>query len=388
MTWFKVDDSFYRSKKVRKLGRDRVPCVGLWTLCGDWSADNLTDGFVPWEIVEDWDEEHRWAERLIEAGLWSKDSDDGETGVRFHDWHEWQPTRSQVMAERRYNARKSALYRDPELVEVVRQRDRDRCRYCGAKVNWKDRRSAVGGTYDHVDANGLNTVDNLVVACRSCNSRKGDRSANEAGMPLLEPGAMGPATSSGRGSNQQGSSSYLDTDQVGSRTFQDPVPTRPVLKETPPPSLAPLAETDEFAEFWAAYPRRVEKRAAEKAWRAALKRKASPEQIIAAAKGYAERTRDTEPRFVKHPASWLSAGAYEDEQPGASVKAALRSFEEYRTAAAATEAGRLLGIACILREQPPSDETPRAEWLHRARVEWIDRHESEIRTALTERKTG
>jgi hypothetical protein len=80
------------------------------------------------------------------------------------------------------------------------------------------------------------------------------------------------------------------------------------------PSLAPLADLDPgFAAFWAAYPRRVEKRAAEKAWRAAIKRKVDPARVVEAAKRYADLTRGTEARFIKHPASWLNAGAYDDE---------------------------------------------------------------------------
>lgn len=112
ITWFKVDDSFYRSRKVRRLGADRVCCVGLWTLCGDWSADNLTDGFVPWEVVEDWDQDRSWAARLIEVALWFETEHDGELGIRFHDWDDWQPTKEQVIQRRKADAERRARWRD------------------------------------------------------------------------------------------------------------------------------------------------------------------------------------------------------------------------------------------------------------------------------------
>lgn len=112
MTWFRVDDTFYRSKKVRKLGSDRVPAVGLWTLCGDWSADNLTDGFVPWEVVEDWDSGRLWADRLIGVGLWTEIELDGEKGVQFHDWTDWQPTKEQVEQRRKADAIRRAKWRE------------------------------------------------------------------------------------------------------------------------------------------------------------------------------------------------------------------------------------------------------------------------------------
>ncbi|HJR04386.1 MAG TPA: hypothetical protein VKA83_22280 [Methylomirabilota bacterium] len=112
MTWFKIDDSFWRSKKVRKLGeKDRLAAVGLWTLAGDWSADNLTDGFVPWEVVDGWESDRRLAERLIAVGFWIETEKEGETGVIFHDWEDWQPTRDQVIQRRKADADRRARWR-------------------------------------------------------------------------------------------------------------------------------------------------------------------------------------------------------------------------------------------------------------------------------------
>jgi hypothetical protein len=231
MTWFKVDDGFWRHRKVRLLGAEhKVAAVGCWTLSGDWSADNLTDGFVPAEIVADWDPTGVLTERLIAVGLWSKDTYDGETGIRYHDWHDSQPSKSDVLAERRYNKRKSALYRDPELLELVRKRDRERCRYCGTKVNWKDRRSPGGGVYDTVEHEDVNTLDNLVVCCRRCSSAKRDRPLSASGMTVLPPGSAGPPrTRSGPPpvDNQTVSSSYLDTNQIRTSDLPDPDPSRP-----------------------------------------------------------------------------------------------------------------------------------------------------------------
>lgn len=61
--------------------------------------------------------------------------------------------------------------------EVLR-RDRNKCQYCGATKNL---------TLDHVipkSRGGTHTWDNVVIACTHCNSRKGDRTPEEAGMPL------------------------------------------------------------------------------------------------------------------------------------------------------------------------------------------------------------
>lgn len=104
MTWFKVDDVFWRHRKVRKLGREKLSSIGLWILAGSWCADNidenLTDGFVPREQLEQWDPKLRYAKRLVDAGLWHEAEHDGETGFEFHDWSNYQKTRDQVEAER------------------------------------------------------------------------------------------------------------------------------------------------------------------------------------------------------------------------------------------------------------------------------------------------
>jgi 5-methylcytosine-specific restriction endonuclease McrA len=61
--------------------------------------------------------------------------------------------------------------------KAVFARDRHRCQYCG--------RSAEN--LDHVmprSRGGDHTWENIVAACRPCNTRKGNRTPDEAGMPL------------------------------------------------------------------------------------------------------------------------------------------------------------------------------------------------------------
>lgn len=74
---------------------------------------------------------------------------------------------------------------------------------------------------------------------------------------------------------------------------------------------APLP--DGFPDFWQAYPRKIDRLVAIKAYRAALKRGATPEVLAEAAAAYAAATRSSELRYVKHPSSWLNAGAYENQ---------------------------------------------------------------------------
>lgn len=72
-------------------------------MAGSWSADNLTDGFIPAAILPRWGRP-RDAKRLVEVGLWHDAEQDGEKGWRFHEWAERQPTRAQKMEERAVRA--------------------------------------------------------------------------------------------------------------------------------------------------------------------------------------------------------------------------------------------------------------------------------------------
>lgn len=70
----------------------------------------------------------------------------------------------------------------------ILMRDRLRCQYCGVKGTFFDL------TIDHIfprSRGGLTTPENLCAACMSCNQRKGDRTPEEARMPLLtNPSAL------------------------------------------------------------------------------------------------------------------------------------------------------------------------------------------------------
>src|SRR5258706_11144798 len=70
----------------------------------------------------------------------------------------------------------------------ILMRDRHRCQYCGTRGNGFEL------TIDHIlprSRGGRTTPDNLCAACFACNQRKGDRTPDEARMPLLSnPSAL------------------------------------------------------------------------------------------------------------------------------------------------------------------------------------------------------
>jgi hypothetical protein len=69
--------------------------------------------------------------------------------------------------------------------------------------------------------------------------------------------------------------------------------------------------------FWGAYPKKVDKLAAVRAWRAVLRKNINTADVVHAATRYAAQVRrdGTEKQFVKNPATWLNAGSYEDYSP-------------------------------------------------------------------------
>jgi len=70
----------------------------------------------------------------------------------------------------------------------ILMRDKYRCQYCGVKGGNFDL------TVDHLlprSRGGTTSPENLVAACFACNQRKGDRTPEEARMPLLKnPAAL------------------------------------------------------------------------------------------------------------------------------------------------------------------------------------------------------
>lgn len=98
MTWFKVDDALATHDKVLAAGN---AAMGLWVRAGAWSAQHLTDGFVPLHAVRLLGSVGQ-AKSLVAAGLWHE----VDGGYSFHEWHDYQPTRERV--EKTREARREA----------------------------------------------------------------------------------------------------------------------------------------------------------------------------------------------------------------------------------------------------------------------------------------
>lgn len=217
--WLKIDDGFHCHRKVRKAARNCPASLALWLITGSACATAATEGVVSADLLDDSLHDtgltgvtaRKAVAALVDAGLWH----DAKTlrrcdrckvaagripptSLYFHDWLDYQYTRDEAkIPEVRWKkARAKALHRDHRLKDQILARDLDRCRYCAVRVDFRDRVGDTGGTYDHVDPSQReNTVENVVVACRGCNTTKKDRTPEEAGMTLLPAPDLAPARS-------------------------------------------------------------------------------------------------------------------------------------------------------------------------------------------------
>lgn len=134
MPWMKVDDALHSHPKARRAG---LAAMGLWTLAGSWAMSYKTDGFVPAWYVSSHPSGRRHATTLVEAGLWTPSTRDGEDGWDFHDWTDYQPSATDIEADRerarerqrasraRRAAQGGGLHSVPVTGAVTRDRQRD-----------------------------------------------------------------------------------------------------------------------------------------------------------------------------------------------------------------------------------------------------------------------
>jgi hypothetical protein len=137
---------------------------------------------------------------------------------------------------------------------------------------------------------------------------KGDSRRQKRGQPVQEKGTpVSPLLNkdSKRGTKEEKKDSRADVASHDSTTGDaSRKPTRADLDAA-------------FDRFWASYPKRVARQAAHRAFTKAIENGAAADALIAGAGRYAVERAGQDPKFTKHPATWLNAGCWEDEPTGA-----------------------------------------------------------------------
>lgn len=129
MTWFKVDDHLHSHPKTWAAS---LTAMGLWSVAGSWSSDQLTDGFVPDHMVMALSRgQADLADELVRAGFWER----MDGGYQFHEWDVdadgtvRNPTRAEALANRRRMSSGGELGNHRRWHEGKGKTD-PRCRYC------------------------------------------------------------------------------------------------------------------------------------------------------------------------------------------------------------------------------------------------------------------
>lgn len=230
-----LDEGWHQWPEIDAVG---TGAAGLYSRCGSYIADRQTDGFIPTARARMYGTPE-WIGRLVEVGLWAVE-EHGFRDTRYFPLNKPKAEIDLIKARR-------AEARDPLTIKAVRARDGSLCRYCGIKVNWSDRRGRNGGTYDHVIPGLAGGVDNLVVACRSCNSSKRNRTPEQAGM-TLRPAPAKRTPRSGPRSDPDGSQEITDTPSPASPEGEG----KGALGRHAP-DLDPMSRTCKICEFPEAY---------------------------------------------------------------------------------------------------------------------------------------
>jgi len=216
MTWVKVDDKLTSHPKWVGL---TLEAKSLWLHAAVWCGAHNNDGAlpadamplitftasVPARLADD------AADRLVKARLWSRVPKAKGGGFEIVDWLEYQPSKQQVRDRATSDETNAEIDRlhdwlhkkavGKRVKALIVARDGRWCRYCGEMTRDTpgDRRSPHRKTYDlidpaarwDVDAKAMHDDDLVVLAdmwataCGWCNSIKGRRTPDEAGLSLL-----------------------------------------------------------------------------------------------------------------------------------------------------------------------------------------------------------
>src|SRR5262249_13893495 len=135
-----------------------------------------------------------------------------------------------------------------------------------------------------------------------------------AGLSPANPAKSDPSTLPNRASNPAnmlaGKKRNNEERRTAGRESISPNSASPVSKKDSRGKgrIRKKAQADpaeSFEDFWAVYPRKVAKEAAARAYAAAIKRGVEPQTLIEGAKRYAVERKGQDPKYTKHPATWL-----------------------------------------------------------------------------------
>lgn len=273
-TWGRVMAGLWAHPKWLRLS---PAARGLWISAFSWCIDRGPDGVVPAYILPTLGGDAALAEELTTVILWDPHPD----GYRFHDWDEHQ----EQLPARRRALRKAAARK-------------------AAAARWKD--------HTPVD-NRVNSSQKPVVD-KCDDDAIGMRSACDDDTDSMRTGCDTNAIASENPRNH--AANECDSDAAPMRTVCDPMPREREEELYNPPTPLEGGGADEdldgFNEWWDLYPRKSNRPAAARAYRAARRRGLTRTGLLAAVAAYRDDPNLPPPRYIPAPAKWLRAEAWND----------------------------------------------------------------------------
>ena len=309
--WFKVDDGLPFHRKIRavlkghtKKRRDAAT-MGVWVLAGAWAGKHKTDGWVPEEELDRWDDD--WesiAERLVASNLWHPAERDGEPGYQFHEWFEHQPESRRASDDGaygnhvRWHVSRGIVAPDCDLCPTDPMAVED-------PPDAPEDRGAIGGRSGAISSGG---------------DRHPIGSANRGGDRVLSPT---PNPNPKPVSSEQARSLAHRHASSASQCGDDVTPVTPLRA----PSELEQLDAD-WSAWWAAYPRKRGKGQALRAYRTARK-KATAEELLTAISQQSKALTARGAEYCPYPATWLNGERWTDQpDPTSRAPAKVSAREE------------------------------------------------------------
>ena len=219
MSWFKVDDGFYDHPKIMEAGNT---AVGAYVRGGAYCARQLTDGYVS-RAISLTICTRSIIKRLISTGLWLP----VKGGYQMHDYLKYNPSREQVLAERKAAA----------------QRQRDA----------RNRRNSHGVT--HSVTNGV-TDGNVTRESHRDGMEMSRRESHDPDPTRKEPTSSGVSIGGGGpGGNVAASPPRRGRPPSQGNRLPDDFEVTPAMVEWArehTPHVNGKFETDQFRDYWSA----------------------------------------------------------------------------------------------------------------------------------------
>jgi hypothetical protein len=126
---------------------------------------------------------------------------------------------------------------------------------------------------------------------------------------------------------------YTTQDPTAEPTSDNPTQDNPlhknnILKKNNLKNNERIYSDSQFQEFWNQYPKKVDKGAAIRAFRKAIKTN-SANEVIEGAKRYAEDANLPDKQYIKNPATWLNAEAWNNGPLPERKKTDTKALEEW-----------------------------------------------------------